>query len=111
MASTNIKYLVRSRGGYLVATTTAKPTIIEAVGDKVKNFAFGDEVLATFMPGDRGGSYQKFAVVEETMVAKKPTTWSFDEAATLGYLSSFPSFANPFLFVLLQVSYVENLLA
>jgi NADPH:quinone reductase-like Zn-dependent oxidoreductase len=154
MASTNIKYLVRSQGGHLVATTTAKPTIIEptevmirlkaiainpadwkmidqghrvtswplvpgldgagvveAVGDKVKNFAFGDEVLATFMPGDRGGSYQKFAVVEETMVAKKPTTWSFDEAATLGYLSSFPSFANPFLFVLLQVSYVENLLA
>ena len=127
MASENTKYLVRGKGSPLVATTTAKPTIVEptevmirlkaiainpadckmidqghrvtswplvpgldgagvveAVGDDVKNFAFGDEVLALFAVGDRGGSYQNFAVVQEMMVAKKPKTWSFEDAATLG---------------------------
>ena len=58
--------------------------VVEAVGDNVKNFAIGDEVLAIFAAGDRGGSYQTFAVVQERMVAKKPTTWSFEDAATLG---------------------------
>jgi NADPH:quinone reductase-like Zn-dependent oxidoreductase len=127
MASNNTKYLVREKGGPLVATTTAKPTIIEptevmirlkaiainpadwkmidqghiitswpfvpgldgagvveAVGDDVKNFAVGDEVLALFWVGDRAASYQNFAVVQETKVARKPTTWSFEDAATLG---------------------------
>ena len=37
-----------------------------------------------FSAGDRGGSYQNFAVVQELMVAKKPTAWSFEDAATLG---------------------------
>ncbi|KAI9832426.1 MAG: hypothetical protein M1819_004415 [Sarea resinae] len=58
--------------------------IVEAVGDNVKSFVSGDEVLAMFGAGDRGGSYQDFAVVQETMVAKIPRTWSFEEAATLG---------------------------
>jgi len=58
--------------------------IIDAVGDNVKNFEVGDEVLAQFMAGDRGGSYQNFAVVQEAMIARKPSTWSFEEAATLG---------------------------
>ena len=132
MASKNTKYLVREKGSPLVATTTAKPTIIEptdvvirlqaiainpadckmidqghrvtswplvpgldgagiveAVGDDVKNFALGDEVLAMFVAGDRGGSYQNFAVVQAMMVAKKPTTWSFEYAATLGYVVLF----------------------
>ena len=57
--------------------------VIEAVGDKVKDFAVGDEVLAMFASGDRGGSFQEFAVIQETMVAKKPATWSFEDAATL----------------------------
>lgn len=58
--------------------------VIEDVGDKVKNFAVGDEVLAVFLPGDRNASFQSFAVVQETMLAKKPATWSFENAATLG---------------------------
>ena len=57
---------------------------VEAVGNDVKNFAVGDGALAMFTAGYRAGSFQNFAVVEEVMVAKKPTTWSFEEAATLG---------------------------
>ncbi|KAI9727390.1 MAG: hypothetical protein M1834_008461 [Cirrosporium novae-zelandiae] len=152
MASKNTKYLVWGKGCPLVATTTAKPTIIEptevmiclkaiainpadckmvdqgrrvtswplvpgldgsgvveAIGDNVKNFALGDEVLALFAAGDRGGSYQNFAVVQEMMVAKKPTTWSFEDAATLGcVVPFFLHVAIPFLFALLQVSFHGN---
>ena len=58
--------------------------VVEAIGDHVKNFAVGDEVLALFTAGDRGASYQNLAVVQEMMVAKKPTSWSFEDAASLG---------------------------
>ncbi|KAH7163586.1 putative alcohol dehydrogenase [Dactylonectria estremocensis] len=58
--------------------------IVEAVGEKVKRVGPGDMVLALFAPGDRGGSFQKLAVVQEKMVTKVPTTWSFEDAATLG---------------------------
>ena len=70
--------------------------IVDAVGDHVNNFAVGDEVLAQFTAGDRGGSYQEFAVVQEAMVAKKPSTWSFEEAATLGYVVLYPSHVTSF---------------
>jgi NADPH:quinone reductase-like Zn-dependent oxidoreductase len=70
--------------------------VVEAVGDSVKNFAFGDEVLAMFTAGDRGCAFQNFAVVQETMVAKKPKTWSFEDAATLGYLPFFLYLLLPF---------------
>lgn len=62
--------------------------IVEAVGSKVSRFVVGDRVLAQFVPGDRGGSYQNFAVVAEKMVAKVPETWSLENAATLGYVDS-----------------------
>lgn len=66
--------------------------IVEAVGTDVNDFGLGDRVLALFTPGNRGGSYQTFAVVQERTVAKIPTTWSFEDAATLGYvLFYFPS--------------------
>jgi len=85
--------------------------VVEAVGDDVKNFSVGDEVLAMFTAGDRGGAFQNFAVVQEAMVAKKPTTWSFEDAATLGYVVFvFPLLlCYPFLFAVIQASYVENL--
>jgi NADPH:quinone reductase-like Zn-dependent oxidoreductase len=71
--------------------------VVEAVGADVKNFAPGDEVLAMFTVGDRGGAFQKFAVVQEMTVAKKPTTWSFEDAATLGYVVFyFPFLLLPF---------------
>src|SRR4051794_20804448 len=46
--------------------------VVEAVGDEVSTVAIRDEVLALFTAGDRSGSYQKYAVVKENMVAKKP---------------------------------------
>lgn len=58
--------------------------IIEAVGDEVHNFSAGDEVLGMFVSEKHGGSFQKFAVVPAMMVARKPSSWSFEEAASLG---------------------------
>jgi NADPH:quinone reductase-like Zn-dependent oxidoreductase len=71
--------------------------VVEAVGHDVKRFATGDEVLAMFAPGDRGACFQDLAVVPEMMVAKKPMTWSFEDAATLGCVACFlPSCFGPF---------------
>ncbi|OAQ65913.1 alcohol dehydrogenase [Pochonia chlamydosporia 170] len=57
--------------------------IISAVGSSVTSFKVGDEVLALFAPGDKGGSYQEYALVDEAKVAKK-SGLSFEEAASLG---------------------------
>lgn len=77
--------------------------VVEDVGDKVKNFAVGDEVLAMFFPGDRNASFQSFAVVQETMVAKKPATWSFEDAATLGCVILFSIFS-----LIFPISYLSE---
>ncbi|KAF9894497.1 hypothetical protein FE257_006380 [Aspergillus nanangensis] len=58
--------------------------IVEAIGDDVTNFRVGDEVLAMCASSNRSASFQTFAVVKETMVAKKPPSWSFEEASSLG---------------------------
>lgn len=63
--------------------------IIAAVGGEVKNFSVGDEVFAIFSSGDREASFQTFSVTREMMVARKPGTWSFEEAATLGFVLTF----------------------
>lgn len=63
--------------------------IVEAIGKSVENFLPGDDVLAMFSCTDRGGSYQNFAVVPEGMVAKKPAAWSFEDASTVAYVSTF----------------------
>jgi NADPH:quinone reductase-like Zn-dependent oxidoreductase len=60
--------------------------VIEQVGDKTGDFMVGDRVLALFTPGDRSGSYQEYAVVQEKDVAQCPATWSLEEAATLGFV-------------------------
>ena len=56
--------------------------IVEAVGNSVENFAPGDEV---FYSGDvtRPGSNAEFQVVQADLVAKKPTSFTFAEAAAL----------------------------
>jgi NADPH:quinone reductase-like Zn-dependent oxidoreductase len=82
--------------------------IVEAVGNDVKSFAIGDGALAMFTAGDRAGSFQNFAVVEEVMVAKKPMTWSFEEAATLGCVVLSHPPLLPFIFSLLRVCSVDN---
>ncbi|KAK3311934.1 chaperonin 10-like protein [Apodospora peruviana] len=56
--------------------------VVEAVGTGVTRFSVGDEVFAQF-PAPEVVSFQDFAVVHESMVAKKPATWSFEDAASL----------------------------
>lgn len=55
---------------------------VEAVGSDVTGFAVGDEV---FYAGDvtRSGSNAEFQTVDARLVAKKPASWSFAEAAAL----------------------------
>ena len=57
---------------------------VVAVGKSVTGFNTGDSVLASFSSGqDRSAAFQSRAVVNATKVAKKPTSMSFEEAATL----------------------------
>lgn len=52
--------------------------VVDRVGDGVTSFAIGDEVIGT-----ADGSYADFAVVPVARLAGKPTSLSFEEAATL----------------------------
>ncbi|PSF39278.1 alcohol dehydrogenase [Aphanothece hegewaldii CCALA 016] len=58
--------------------------IVEAVGSQVQRFKVGDEVY--FCAGGLGkqgtGNYAEYTVVEEYLVARKPVSLSFAEAAT-----------------------------
>lgn len=56
--------------------------LVEAVGADVKDFSIGDEV---FYSGDvtRAGSNAEFQTVQAALVAKKPESFSFTEAAAL----------------------------
>ncbi|MGL5017940.1 MAG: zinc-binding alcohol dehydrogenase family protein [Luteolibacter sp.] len=55
---------------------------VEAVGAEVTGFAVGDEI---FYAGDvtRAGSNAELQTVDARLVAKKPATWSFEEAAAV----------------------------
>lgn len=57
--------------------------IVEAVGSEVRQFQPGDEVYycAGGLGKARTGNYAEFAVVEEHLIAHKPTSLSFAEAA------------------------------
>lgn len=59
---------------------------IEAVGANVTAFAPGDEV---FYAGDVGrpGSNAEFQLIDHRLAAKKPSTWSFADAAALPLVS------------------------
>ena len=56
--------------------------VVEEVGTDVKSFSIGDEV---FYSGDvtRAGSNAEFQTVQAALVAKKPLSFSFPEAAAL----------------------------
>jgi NADPH2:quinone reductase len=56
--------------------------VVEAVGAEVTGFSPGDEV---FYAGDvtRAGSNAEYQAVDARLVAKKPATWSFEEAAAV----------------------------
>ena len=56
--------------------------IVEAVGAGVQKFRVGDEVyFCSGGLGDRYGNYAEYTVVEERLVARKPKSISFAEAA------------------------------
>jgi NADPH:quinone reductase len=58
--------------------------IVEAVGRGVRAFKPGDEVFYCQPPHhDRGGSYAQRALVDARLVARKPMTLSFAEAAAV----------------------------
>ena len=56
--------------------------VVQAIGSEVTGFQAGDEV---FYAGDvtRSGSNAEFQIVDERLVAKKPTGWSFSDSAAL----------------------------
>jgi NADPH2:quinone reductase len=56
--------------------------IVEAMGAEVTGFSLGDEV---FYSGDvtRSGSNAEFQAVDARLVARKPESWSFAEAAAV----------------------------
>ncbi|MES2440453.1 MAG: zinc-binding alcohol dehydrogenase family protein [Verrucomicrobiota bacterium] len=60
--------------------------IVEAVGAEVTGFSVGDEV---FYAGDvtRSGSNSEYQTVDARLVARKPVSWSFAEAAALPLVS------------------------
>lgn len=61
--------------------------VVDRVGEAVQRFSPGDRVTAQFVPGERGASYQTFAAVKEDSVARIPDSWSFENAASLGYVA------------------------
>lgn len=54
--------------------------VVEAVGEGVNEFSAGDEVFG--MPGILG-AFAEYAIVKPNGLALKPTTMSFEEAATI----------------------------
>lgn len=62
--------------------------VVEAVGDKVKSFKKGDEVF--YLPRIIGwqGSYAEYHLVEEEIVAEKPSKLSHLEAAAIPLVGS-----------------------
>jgi NADPH2:quinone reductase len=56
--------------------------VIEAVGDAVGDLAPGDEVYYSRPPfGTLPGNYAEYAVVDSRLIAKKPKSMSFEQAA------------------------------
>ncbi|MDH6137613.1 NADPH:quinone reductase-like Zn-dependent oxidoreductase [Kitasatospora sp. MAA4] len=56
--------------------------VVAAVGDAVTGFAVGDQVFARVDP-QLGAAFAEFVAVDESLVAAKPASISFEEAASL----------------------------
>lgn len=57
--------------------------IVESVSESVKDFRPGDEVFCLCGMGSRAGAFQEIITVPSHLVAKKPASLTFEEAASL----------------------------
>lgn len=57
--------------------------VVEKIGEKCTDFKIGDEVFYLPRIINRQGSYAKYHLVEEEIVAKKPKNLSHEEAASI----------------------------
>ena len=57
--------------------------VVEAVGEKVGDFAKGDEVYAQPRTFEGQGGYAQYTVIDAAIVARKPTGISHEEAACI----------------------------
>ena len=60
--------------------------VVEAVGDQVKHFKVGDEVMAF----STSGCFESHTIVPEFAAAHKPSGWSFEEAASVPSVFEIP---------------------
>lgn len=61
--------------------------IVEAVGDGVEGFNVGDEVFCLVGRSNRAGAFQEVIAAPSVLVAKKPESLTFEEAAALPYVT------------------------
>ncbi len=57
--------------------------VIDSVGESVKNFQPGDEVFCLCGLSNPAGAFQEVLTVPSHLVAKKPSSLTFEEAASL----------------------------
>ena len=57
--------------------------VVESVGDTVKDFKTGNEILCLGGMDSRGAAFQELMTVPSHHVAKKPASPTFEEAASL----------------------------
>ena len=57
--------------------------VVDSVGESVKGFKPGDEVFGLGGMDNRGATFQEIFTVPALQVAKKPTSLTFEEAASL----------------------------
>jgi NADPH:quinone reductase-like Zn-dependent oxidoreductase len=86
VASGGLKQVMEHR--YPVVVGKDYAGVVDAVGEGVTRFAVGDEVAGIAPPGqhlDSGGAYAEFvAVPAEGFIEPKPSTLSFEQAASVG---------------------------
>lgn len=57
--------------------------VIDSIGESVKDFKPGDEVFFLCGLNNRAGAFQEIITVPAHLTAKKPTSLTFEEAASL----------------------------
>lgn len=57
--------------------------IIDSVGESTEDFKPGDEVFGLCGTDNRGGAFQEIVTIPSQLIAKKPPSLSFEEAASL----------------------------